>query len=415
MSVAWTAYRSLTPLIGVAAPLGRWIAPVEERDGWRERLGEVAEEEPADAWIHAASMGEAVAVSGLLAELRRDAPAARLRLTANTRTGRQRLIALGERATLAPLDTPQAVARFFARVRPRRLLLLETELWPHWLMAARQAAIPVLVLNARLSARSLERYRWLGAAFTELITGLAAVLCQSDDDRDRWVALGTSPSRSATVGNLKNDGLPSPPADRRAARAALGLDADRPLWVLGSVRPGEARWLAEAWMGLPAEVRDRWQVVAVPRHAQASAGLRREAAEAGVAEDRDTPTGGAWRWDDRPGVLAGYYAAADLAFVGGTLEPYGGHNPLEPAACGAAVLTGPHLEAQAPATATLRAAEAIEIAAPGVALSEALRGLLMDESRLARRAEASQRAAANARGATRRAVDHLREWNLWPR
>jgi len=415
MSVAWTAYRSLSPLLGAAAPLGRWIAPAEERDAWRERLGDVAADEPADAWIHAASMGEAVAVSGLLAELRRDAPSARLRLTATTRTGRQRLIGLGEQATLAPLDTPQAIARFFARAQPRRLLLLETELWPQWLMHARESRIPVGVLNARLSARSLERYRWLGPAFTELIAGLSAVLCQSDADRDRWVALGTSPGRSATVGNLKNDGLPSPATDRRAARAALGLDGERPLWVLGSVRPGEARWLAEAWTRLPSEVRERWQVVAVPRHAPASAGLRREAREAGVAEAGDRPAAAAWRWDDRPGVLAGYYAAADLAFVGGTLEPYGGHNPLEPAACGAAVMTGPHLEAQGPATEALRAAEAIEIAAAGETFDRALRELTTNRAHLERRQQASRRAAADARGATRRAVDRLREWNLWPR
>ncbi|HET9328562.1 MAG TPA: glycosyltransferase N-terminal domain-containing protein [Candidatus Eisenbacteria bacterium] len=415
MSVAWTAYRSLAPLLGAAAPLGRWIAPAPERSAWSERLGEVHDAEPADAWIHAASMGEAVAVSGLLAELRRDAPSSRLRLTATTRTGRQRLIDLGEHATLAPLDTPQAAARFFDHVRPKCLVLLETELWPQWLIAARRAQAPVLVLNARLSARSLERYRWLGAAFTELIAGLQAVLCQSDTDRDRWLALGASPVRTSTVGNLKNDGLPSPAADRGTARAALGLDPARPLWVLGSVRPGEARHLAEAWTAMPGEARDRWQVVAVPRHANATAGLRREAQEAGVAEATGVPEHGAWRWDDRPGVLAGYYAAAELAYVGGTLEPYGGHNPLEPAACAAAVLTGPHLEAQGPAAQTLQAQGAIEIAAPGAALASALRALLTDPSLLKHRADASLAAANRARGATRRAVDRLREWTLWPR
>jgi len=415
MSVAWTAYRSLAPLLGAAAPLGRWIAPAPERDAWGERLGEVAGAEPAEAWIHAASMGEAVAVAGLLAELRRDAPAARLRLTATTRTGRQRLTELGEQATLAPLDTPQASARFFACVRPKCVLLLETELWPHWLMAARRAQVPVAVLNARLSARSVERYRWLGAGFAELIAGLAAVLCQSDADRDRWQALGTAPARTATVGNMKNDGLPAPAPDRGAARATLGLDPTRPLWVLGSVRPGEARSLGEAWKTLPAEVRDRWQVVAVPRHAHASSGLRREAQEIGVAEASGAPERGAWRWDDRPGVLTGYYAAAEVAYVGGTLGLYGGHNPLEPAACGAAVLTGPHLEAQQPAAQALAAEGAIEIAAAGAQLHAAVLALLTDAALLSRRGEASRRAAAQARGATRRAVDRLREWSLWPR
>jgi len=156
-------------------------------------------------------------------------------------------------------------------------------------------------------------------------------------------------------------------------------------------------------------------VVAVPRHLHASGRLRREAQGAGVVlADGGAPTSGAWRWDDRPGVLAGYYAAADLAFVGGSLGPYGGHNPLEPAACGAAVLTGPHLDAQGPARKVLESAGALEIAAPGAALADALRGLLSDPSRLARQAQASRVAAAEARGATRRAVDRLREWALWP-
>jgi 3-deoxy-D-manno-octulosonic-acid transferase len=109
-----------------------------------------------------------------------------------------------------------------------------------------------------------------------------------------------------------------------------------------------------------------------------------------------------------------YYRAADLAFVGGTLEPYGGHNPLEPAACGAAVLTGPHLEAQAPARAALEQPGGIAIAGPGAPLAAALRTLLGDEVGLRTRAEAAHHAAARARGATRRAVDHLRGWSLWP-
>ncbi|TMQ68213.1 MAG: hypothetical protein E6K80_14420 [Candidatus Eisenbacteria bacterium] len=415
MSVAWGVYRSLAPLMGAAAPLGRWVAPGHERGAWPARLGEVPEDGPVDAWIHAASMGEAVAVRALIDELRALAPHARLRLTSTTRTGRERLAGLESGATLAPLDTPQAAARFFARVRPRRLLLLETELWPQWLMAARRAAIPVVVLNARLSARSLARYRWLGPGFRALVQGLAAALCQSDADRERWIALGVRPDRAATVGNLKNDGLPEPAADRAAARRALGLDSDRPACVLGSVRPGEARPLAEAWVQLAPTTRARWQVIAVPRHAGASPGLKREAERAGVAiAASGAPAAGAWRWDDRPGVLASYYAVADVAFVGGTLAPYGGHNPLEPAACGAAVLAGPHLESQRPALEILEGADALVIATPGRALAAALRELLEDPGRRAARAEASRRAAARARGATHRAVEWMRAWALWP-
>jgi 3-deoxy-D-manno-octulosonic-acid transferase len=415
MSLAWGAYRSLAPLLGAAAPLGRWLAPSAERAAWRERLGDVPDGHPVDAWIHAASMGEALAVAGLIAELRRDAPAARLRLTATTRTGRQRLADLGERASLAPLDTPQAVGRFFGRVRPRRVLLLETELWPHWLMAARRAAADVVVLNARLSTRSALRYRWLGSEFVALVGRIAGVLCQSDADRARWLTLGARPERTATVGNLKNDGLPASAPDARAARATLGLDPGRNLWVLGSIRPGEGRILAEVWSALDPAVRASWQVVAVPRHAHASDALRREVAERGVRiAEGDSADPESWRWDARPGVLAEYYASADLAFVGGTLGPYGGHNPLEPAACGAAVVTGPHLEAQAPARAALEDAGGIVIAEAGAPFAGAVRALVTDSSRLAAVQRGARAAAESARGATRRAVDRMREWSLWP-
>jgi len=408
-------YRAIGPLAGAAAPLVRGLLPAAERSLWSERLGDVESGEPADAWIHAASMGEALAVSGLMKELREVAPGARFRLTATTRTGRERLTALGAPSALAPLDTPQAIARFLGRTRPRRAILIETELWPHWLLAARAAELPIAVLSARLSARSLDRYRWLGRSFAGLVSGLGAVLCQTETDRERWIALGAPVERTAAIGNLKNDGLPLPAADRAQARDRLGLDARRPLLALGNVRPGEGVTLASAWRSLPVAVRERWQVVAVPRHTQASAALRREIDAAGVAlADGGSASLGAWRWDDRPGVLAGYYRAAEVAVVGGTFGPYGGHNPLEPAACGAAVIAGPHLESQRPAADALMAAGALEIAADEPALAAALRALLDNEDLRRRRAAAALETAATARGATRRAVTRLVEWRWWP-
>jgi 3-deoxy-D-manno-octulosonic-acid transferase len=410
VSLAWKGYRALAPALGAAAPLLGWLAPGAARAGWRERLGEAAAGEPAPgpahAWIHAASLGEAVAVGGLLGALRSLQPAARFRLTATTRAGRERLAALGDPASLAPLDAPGPVARFLGRVRPRRLILLETELWPHWLLAARRAAVPVAVLSARLSPRSLARYRWLGPEWAELVAGLAAVLCQSEGDRDRFLALGARPERARVVGNLKSDGLPEPASDRGAARARLGLDPERPLLVLGCLRPGEGAPLARAWLAAPAERRRGWQVVAVPRHARAATTLRREIKAAGA------PALDAWGWDARAGVLRDYYAVADAAFVGGSLLPYGGHNPLEPAACGAAVLTGPHHAAQAAAVAAL--GPALVVAAAGEGLDAALARVLADSDHRAALGRAARQAVERTRGATRRAVEWLVEWRLWP-
>ncbi len=424
MSLAWAAYRLAAPALGVAAPAARLFSPGPERAFWGERLGEIGLEHGCDAWLHAASLGEGTAVGPLVRALRALRPAARLLATATSPAGRARLAALAAgpggagalAAAYAPIDSPQAVRRFFDGARPARLFLIETELWPHWLLAARDRGVPVAVVSARLSKPSLARYRRLGKPFRALVRGLEAVLCQTAEDRERWVALGAGAERAEVTGNLKADALPVPAADRARARAALGLVPDRPLLVLGSLRPGEIGPLARAWRALPTAMWRHWQVVAVPRHPRASEELMREARRAGQALSRGAPPApGAWSWEDRTGVLLGYYAAADVAFVGGSLRPYGGHNPLEPAACGAAVVLGPYYANQFEAVRALRESAAVWIASSAQELLLALRGLLGDEALRATRAAAALEVVARQRGATARAVERLEQLGLWPR
>jgi 3-deoxy-D-manno-octulosonic-acid transferase len=415
VSWIWTGYRIAAPVLGALAPAARWVASPAERALWHERLGHAAVAGGAHGWIHAASLGESLAAGPLVRELRRLQPEARLHLTAVTRGGRDRLVRLPASVSLAPIDAPQAVRRFFDGVRPERVFLLETELWPHWLIGARRRRLPVAVVSARLSARSVSRYRRLGARFRHLIGDLAAVLCQSDEDVSRWRAIGARADRTAVVGNLKDDALPTPVPDRGAARTALGLDPDRPLLVLGSVRPHEVRPLARAWQSLAAELRARWQVVAVPRHPHASLELQREAQEAGqplVSEG--APRDGTWRWSDGLGVLRECYDAAEVAFVGGSLAPYGGHNPLEPAACGAAVIIGPHHSSQADGMSALLAREAVAVAGSEVQLAAAFQAVMENAEVRGRRAAAGLAVAAERRGAAARAVARLAEWKLWP-
>jgi 3-deoxy-D-manno-octulosonic-acid transferase len=415
MSVAWAAYRLLAPCLGALAPAARVFTSLPEQQLWNERMGDASLEGGCHAWIHSASLGEASAVGPLVRELRAFQSRARLYLTANTRTGRTRLRGLGLPASLAPIDSPQAVRRFFEGVRPERLMLVETELWPHWLLRARSDRIPVVVVSARLSRESLPSYRRLGPDFRALMSDLAAVLCQSAEDERRWIALGARPERTAVVGNLKNDAIPRTVESRGAARESLGLDRDRPLLVLGSLRPGEVRILARAWRALPEERRDEWQVVAVPRHARASGELREEAdrvAQPWIAEG--APSAGAWRWDDRSGVLMSYYAAGDVAFVGGSLLPYGGHNPIEPASASAAVIMGPHYESQIEAVRDLASAQAIELVANEAELAVGLERLLADPALRLERGRAARALTESRRGAARRAVRQLVTWNLWP-
>jgi 3-deoxy-D-manno-octulosonic-acid transferase len=335
--------------------------------------------------------------------------------TATTRSGRERLASFGVPATLAPLDEPAATRRFLERLRPRRLLIVETELWPHWLMAAEGRNLPVAFVSARLSERSLRGYRRLGVPLHRLAAGLAAVLCQTEEDARRWRALGAPEACCAVTGNLKNDALPHP-VDRAAARRALGLNPALPLLVLGSVRPGEMARFARGWLAVPAPVRERWQVAVVPRHPHASAGLHREALAAGLPVDHagERSAAPAWRWDARLGVLRDYYGACEVAFVGGSLRPYGGHHPLEPAATGAAVAIGPHHGSQRAAVEALVAAGALPpIASEAEALAH-LTALLADESLRRRCAAAALVAADSARGATARTITQLERLGVWP-
>lgn len=423
MNPLWTAYRMFAPVAGVLAPGAALFTSPLERVLWNERLGQVERPGGCDAWVHAASLGEAVAATPLVRELLRLQPDARLQLTATTRSGRERLgtllkpgldSVLNAAVSLAPLDTPQAVSRFFGGVRPERIFLLETELWPHWLLRARLEQIPVAIVSARLSERSAHRYRQLGGELRKVVAGLAAVLCQGEDDQQRWLALGAAPARTRIVGNLKSDGLPEPVADRPAARAALGLEPGRPLLVLGNVRPGEARQLVRAWRAVPADVRARWQVVAVPRHPRALAQIQAEALAAGLTAMAGAAASDAWRWDDRLGFLPRWYQAAEVAFVGGSLAPYGGHNPMEPAACGAAVLIGPFHASQSEGVRALAGAGGIWTVGDSDAMAVALQALLSRDELRASRAAAALAVAGAERGSAARAAEWLVEWGLWP-
>jgi len=406
VNLLWGAYRLATAGAGVIAPAARFAFSAHERALWPERLGQAGGSGPVDAWIHAASLGEAVAATAFADALERRAPGARLHFTATTTSGRTRLQARGP-TSLAPLDSPQAAGRFLARLKPRRLFLLETEIWPQWLLGARRAGIPAAAISARLSSRTLRRLAWLGRDLRQLVAGLEAVLCHGQEDRERWLALGARPERTVVTGNLKLDALPARAAYVGARRQALGLDRHRPVLVLGSLRPGEAGPLGVAWSTLKPGLRAEWQVVAVPRHPRTTEALR---AEVAPLEEQGTRE---WKWEERIGVLTDYYTVADVAFVGGSLVPVGGHNPLEPAACGVPVVMGPHIHAQRESVLLLQRAGALECV-EGAALSATLALLLSDPSERARRGDAARQAVDAMRGVADRAVEQLARWALWP-
>ena len=365
-------------------------------------------------WIHAVSVGETRAVAPLIERLARERPRRTILLTHMTATGRETGYALfGNRVVQAwlPYDIPFAVRRFLAHFRPRAGLLVETELWPNLTAAAARAGIPLLLVNARLSERSARGYARIAALSRPLLGALAGIAAQTPDDGERLRALG---AREVVVtGNLKFD-VDVPPDMRargRALRARFGTD--RPVIVLASTREGEEALLFDALARatLPA----RALVVVVPRHPQrfdAVAALARErgfacarrSAEGPIAEDVRVVLG------DSMGEMFAYYAASDVAFVGGSLLPLGGQNLIEPIAAGVPTLIGPHTfnfaqasEAAEAAGAALRVRDADELFAVAARL-------LADET-----ARAHMRRSCDAfLAAHRGAIDRLWAW-LAPR
>jgi len=312
-----------------------------------ERLGLGAKAAPGRLWIHAVSLGETRAAAALVDELRRQQPGLRLLLTHGTATGRAAGAALlqpGDAQAWLPYDTPGAVRRFLACQRPRCGVLMETETWPNLMHAMRVAGMPLVLANARLSARSSAKGERLAALMRPAAACITIALAQTDDDAARLRAIGVP--EAAVLGNLKFD--MSPPPDLlergRAWRAALA----RPVVLAASTREGEEPPLLVAWRALP---QPRPLLLLVPRHPQRFtevAGLVHAAGLALVrrserADALPAAIGQADVWlGDSLGEMPLYYALADVALLGGSFAPLGGQNLIEAAACGCPLLMGPH-------------------------------------------------------------------------
>ena len=385
---------------------------LRDRSYWEalpERLGFGPAAVAGGLWVHAVSVGEVQAAASLVRALRKRHPDLPLTLTTATPTGRARARALfGADVTVRylPYDLPGPVGRFLERVRPRLGIVLETELWPNLYRASDRRGLPLVLASARVSERSVGRYRRLGGIVRETLAGRVLVAAQSAADAARFVALGAAGERTCVVGNLKFDfELPAEVEARgRALRAGLG--AGRPVWVAGSTHEGEEELVLEAHERLRASRPDALLVLA-PRHPQrfeAVAALlrRRGAAFATRAGGGAVGAEASVLLLDTLGELVLFYAAADLAFVGGSLVPVGGHNLLEPAALGKPVVTGPYTANAAPVARLLIEAGAATVAADAAALAATVARLLADDAARRSAGAAGLAALAANRGALAR-------------
>jgi 3-deoxy-D-manno-octulosonic-acid transferase len=362
-------------------------------------------------WVHAASVGEVQAAAALIDALRAAFPGRAVVLTSATPAGRARAQALcGSVASVryAPLDLPGSLARAFRRLQPGLLVILETEVWPNLLAACARRAVPVVFASARISARSAAAWaRWPGLLRPLLARGVA-VAAQSEADAERFRHLGVPAAAVMVAGNVKFDrALPSDNA-ARGARLRERYAAGRPLWVAGSTRAGEEALVLAA----AATVAQRCPgavLVLAPRHPPRFAEVGAAIAAAGcgcIRHSGGAPVPGEPQVVllDTIGELLDFYAAADVAFVGGSLVPAGGHNLLEPAALGLPVIAGPH-QSNAPDIArALQDAGALTIVSDAAALAAAVAGLLGDSGARARQGAAARAAVVANRGALQRIV-----------
>jgi 3-deoxy-D-manno-octulosonic-acid transferase len=378
---------------------------------WDERYASYPETVPAaPLWLHAVSVGEVNAAAPLVNRLRALRPDLQLVVTTITPTGSERVRALwGDAVThvYLPYDLPGAVGRFLDRFQPVMALIVETELWPNLLFGCRDRGIPTYILNARLSARSLRGYRVLGPLIRRALGSVHRVAAQSEDDARRFLELGALPERMQVTGNLKFDmAAVDSGAFVDEFQAALGVA--RPVWIAASTHEDEEAPVLSAHRALRRSHPDALLLWA-PRHPERFRAAVQGARDAGFAVASRSEEG----WPgaetgvfviDTLGELLRFYACAQVAFVGGSLQAIGGHNLLEPAATGTAILTGPHLHNFADIARRLREAGAMRIVADAPALAASLRTLFDDAGARRQLAANAARLLEDGRGALARTL-----------
>ena len=403
-----------------------------QRGYWQrlgERFGFVADQPAGVAvWVHAVSVGESLAAMPLVRRLLDEHPG-KVLVTTTTPTGSERVrAAVGDRVihTYIPYDLPDAVARFIRRMKPSRVVVMETELWPNLFRALARRKIPIVIANARLSPRSFAGYLRVRAFAGATLGDCAAIAAQSEPDAERFRSLGADPGRVHVLGNLKFD-LEMPEDLLRAGNVLRERwGALRPVWIAASTHEGEEEAALRAHRILlkrfPQAV-----LILVPRHPQRFDGVAKLVEQSGLKSIRRTslqlPVAHVPPVDrtlasvdpqltqiqvllgDSMGELPLYLGASDIAFVGGSLVEVGGHNVLEPASIGLPVLFGPHMFNFEQSRALLLERGAAREVKDMLGLEPALAALFQDAPKRAAMGKAGREVLSANRGALQRLVN----------
>lgn len=343
-----------TLLIYLAAPLILFFLyrPKKGKPGfgprWKEHLGLVTPAStPNPLWVHAVSVGETLAVTPLLKALHQQYPDTPIVLTTTTRTGADQAARLGNLVEhrYAPLDYPFAVKQFLKRIQPQALIIMETELWPNLLHHCGTHDIPVVILNARLSERSCQRYQKIRRFFRNMSQNIRLFLCQHRDDAARFRRLGVADGQIAVTGSIKFDIRLDQTQIEQGAQDRKQLEL-RPVWIAASTHRGEDEQILEAHRLIRQQC-PQALLILVPRHPERFTAVQTLCQTEGFctitrSSQRPVTDDVAILLGDTMGEMAYYLQLADVAFIGGSLVPVGGHNLLEPAALAKPALTGPH-------------------------------------------------------------------------
>jgi 3-deoxy-D-manno-octulosonic-acid transferase len=395
----------LIPLVCVTMLWRGW----RERGYWQnfsQRFGFGRALDRASIWVHAVSAGEVQAAAALVFDLCARYPHIPIVLTTATPGGKQRASALFSDAVevrFVPFDLPGAARRFFVRVRPRLAVIFETELWPNLYHECQSRRVPLVLASARMSARSVQRYRRLFGLFEDTLSQGVVVAAQGEGDAERFRAIGAPEAATHVTGNLKFDfALPASVVPRGRQLREYHA-AGRPVWVAGSTHAGEEQILLDAQRRLR-RAHPSALLVLVPRHpprfAEVAAWLGREGA-AFVKVSQQVPCA-ANTWVllvDALGQLLDFYAASDIAFVGGSLVGVGGHNLLEPAALGLPILSGPYYFNSKEIAELLMAREALTVVRDAAALGEQLARWVSDPAARERVGQRARACVEDNRGA----------------
>lgn len=403
-------------LVLLASPLflwrglrtGKYLATLRERMGLKADAAAAAA--PGGIWVHAVSVGEVLAARPLVERLKQRFPQRPVFVSTTTLTGnavaRQSLSA-ADGLFYAPFDWALPVRRALARIQPQLLVLMETELWPNLIHEASRRGTRIAVVNGRISPRSLRRYLWVRWLLTRVLGHVDLFLMQSDAHADRIRQMGAPAERVRASGNLKFD---LSRANGAGALQAL-VPPGEPLFVAGSTMAGEEEAVLAAFRGLRESFPGARLVVA-PRHPERWNAVFATIAASGLRCARRSALEVPWVEPeilllDTLGELGGLYALATIVFVGGSLVPTGGHNILEAAVYGKAVVVGPHMHNFQEITELFLAEQALVQVPAADALPAAVLGLAQDPARRTRIGEAARQLVDRHRGAVDRTVDAL--------